>query len=90
MCRLDTLYQEGVSKLTLKKERIDITEHVESRLKNGGMQLYHENELIGRMTGNDQYELKSGYSFQDERFYKTADTVSGPDAKYVDLSLIHI
>ncbi|QHZ45679.1 YusG family protein [Bacillus sp. NSP9.1] len=70
--------------MTLKKERIDITEHVKGHFKDGGMHLYHENEPIGRMTGMDQYELKSGYIFQDQKFYKMADTISKPDAKYVD------
>lgn len=81
---MDTLKQEGVSKLTLGKEKIDITEHVQGRFKEGGMQLYYDNEPIGRMTGMDQYDLKSGYSFQDQKFYKMADTVKKPDAKYVD------
>ncbi|KAA6450575.1 YusG family protein [Bacillus swezeyi] len=70
--------------MTLKKERIDITEHVKGHFKDGGMQLYHENEPIGRMTGMDQYELKSGYYFHNGKFYKMADTTSAPDTKYVD------
>lgn len=81
---MDTLGDKGGVQLTLGKEKIDITEHVQGRFENGGMQLYHENEPIGRMTYMDQYDLKSGYSFQNQKFYKMADTVKKPDAKYVD------
>lgn len=36
------------------------------------------------MTGMNEYELKSGFTYENEKFYKTADVVSGDDQKYVD------
>ncbi len=36
------------------------------------------------MTGMDQYELKQGFSFENQKFYKTADVINGGDPKYVD------
>lgn len=70
--------------MAFDKQKLDVTNDVTCRFQNGRLSLYHDNEMIGQMTSMNEYELKSGYSFENEKFYKTADVVSGDDAKYVD------
>ncbi|MCG8397103.1 YusG family protein [Bacillus atrophaeus] len=70
--------------MAISKQRFDVTDHVTGRFQDGRLSLYHEDEMIGQMTGMNEYELKPGFSFENEKFYKTADAVSGSDAKYVD------
>ncbi|ARV46639.1 YusG family protein [Bacillus inaquosorum] len=70
--------------MAFSKQKLDVTNDVTGRFQNGRLSLYHDNEMIGQMTSMDEYELKSGYSFENEKFYKTADVVSENDEKYVD------
>lgn len=48
------------------------------------MVLYHQNEEIGTMISEHQYELKSGYSYDQNRFYCLSDTLTYGTEKYVD------
>lgn len=48
------------------------------------MVLYHQNEEIGKMMSENQYELKSGYSYHENRFYHLSDTLTHGTEKYVD------
>lgn len=82
--KLDTLPLWGVSNLSFQKEQVDITEHVTGRFKESGMVLYHQNEKIGTMISENQYELKSGYSYDQNRFYRLSDTLTHGTEKYVD------
>ncbi|ANF38007.1 YusG family protein [Bacillus velezensis] len=70
--------------MAFDKQKVDVTENVTGRFQNGRFSLFHENEAIGEMTGMDQYELKQGFSFENQKFYKTADVINGSDPKYVD------
>lgn len=82
--KLDTLPLWGVSNLSFQKEQVDITEHVTGRFKESVMVLYHQNEEIGTMISENQYELKSGYSYDQNRFYRLSDTLTHGTEKYVD------
>jgi hypothetical protein len=73
-----------VSNLSFQKEQVDITEHVTGRFKESGMVLYHQHEEIGTMISENQYELKSGYSYDQNRFYRLSDTLTHGTEKYVD------
>ncbi|MGS0904368.1 YusG family protein [Bacillus altitudinis] len=70
--------------MSFQKEQVDITEHVTGRFKESGMVLYHQNEKIGTMISENQYELKSGYSYDQNRFYRLSDTLTHGTEKYVD------
>ncbi|MES1034324.1 YusG family protein [Bacillus pumilus] len=70
--------------MSFQKEQVDITDHVTGRFKEGGMVLYHQNEEIGTMISENQYELKSGYSYDQNRFYRLTDTLTHGTEKYVD------
>ncbi len=82
--KLDTLPLWGVSNLSFQKEQVDITDHVTGRFKESGMVLYHQNEEIGTMISENHYELKSGYSYDQNRFYRLTDTLTHGTEKYVD------
>ncbi|MGE6630004.1 YusG family protein [Bacillus sp. NPDC077027] len=70
--------------MSFQKEQVDITSHITGRFKENGMVLYHNKEEIGKMISEDQYELKSGYSYDGNRFYQLADTLTSGTEKYVD------
>nr|WGE08398.1 YusG family protein [Bacillus subtilis] len=71
--------------MAFDKQKLDVTNDVTVLLSKWyRLSLYHDNEMIYQMTSMNEYELKPGYSFENEKFYKTADVVSGDDAKYVD------
>ena len=70
--------------MSFQKEQVDITEHVTGRFKESGMVLYHQNEEIGTMISENPYELKSGYSYDQNRFYRLSDTLTHGTEKYVD------
>ncbi|MDM5321396.1 YusG family protein [Bacillus altitudinis] len=70
--------------MSFQKEHVDITDHVTGRFKESGMVLYHQNEEIGTMISEKQYELKSGYSYDQNRFYRLTDTLTHGTEKYVD------
>ncbi|MGM0919102.1 DUF2553 domain-containing protein [Bacillus sp. NMCC4] len=70
--------------MSFQKEQVDITDHVTGRFKESGMVLYHQNEEIGTMISENHYELKSGYSYDQNRFYRLTDTLTHGTEKYVD------
>lgn len=70
--------------MTIQKQRLDVTDRVVGKFGDGQLNLYLEKEKIGQMVSENNYELKTGYEFTDNRFYQMADVVTGPDQKYVD------
>lgn len=71
----------------LEKNRLDITDRVVAKFKNNGMEIFDENEPIGKMVftnqGN-QYDLKSGYEYENNKFFHYTDVTTGADQKYTD------
>ncbi|MFT4412920.1 YusG family protein [Fredinandcohnia humi] len=73
--------------MVLKNSRIEITDRVVGKLKNNEMNLYVEQEPIGKIKfSNDgpKYELKQGYEYEENKIYTYADISTSPDMKYVD------
>ncbi|KZZ83221.1 MULTISPECIES: YusG family protein [Bacillaceae] len=73
--------------MTLKKQRIDVTDHITGKFVNGQMNLFLDNQPIGTMTngeGGSKFELKNGFEANEDRFYQMADVPDKPDEKYVD------
>ncbi|MBD1380790.1 YusG family protein [Metabacillus arenae] len=73
--------------MTIEKKSIDITDRITGKFQEGQMKLFLEKEQIGQMISGakgNEFELKNGYYFDNERFYQMADVTSQPDAKYVD------
>jgi hypothetical protein len=73
--------------MVLERKKLDITDRVVGKLSQSQMDLFVEEQAIGRMLLSDQgnrFELKAGYEQADNRIYQFADVTSEPDQKYVD------
>lgn len=72
--------------MTLNQQKIDITERVVGKLKNGEIELYLENERIGKMTIPTESEIQLEHHFEGDKdkIYQHVTTTSGPDARYTD------
>ncbi|MED3724763.1 YusG family protein [Priestia filamentosa] len=72
----------------LEKRHIDVTDRVVGKYVNDELNLYVENEPIGKMTVNEQgkseYQLNNGYQYRDNKFYQHTDVTTGKDMKYTD------
>ncbi|KKI93380.1 hypothetical protein WQ54_03845 [Bacillus sp. SA1-12] len=70
--------------MSFEKQRLDITDRVIGKFAEGQLNLYLEEEKIGQMVSENNFDLKAGYEFQKSRFYQLSDVVTGSDQKYVD------
>lgn len=70
----------------LKQQKIDITDRVVGKLKNGEIELFLENERIGKMSIPSGVEMKLEHHYEgdQQRIYQHVTTTSGPDARYTD------
>ncbi len=86
MGKLDLSYLEGEQKMTLKQQKIDVTERVTGKIKNGEMELYLENTCIGKikLSGNLQYDLEHHFEADQQKIYQHVTVTEGTDAKYTD------
>lgn len=72
--------------MVLKEQKLDVTDRVVGKLKNGEIELYLENEKIGRMTIPEGFNMELEHHFEGdtERIYQRITTTSGSDARYTD------
>lgn len=73
--------------MVLENKRMDITDLVVAKFEQNHLNLYVENESIGRLVflnNGREYELKNGYVQENDRFYKNVSVTANPDQKYVD------
>jgi hypothetical protein len=79
-------YIEEGGNMTLKQQRIDVTDRVIGKMKNGEMELYLDNTPIGKMkiTDHMQVELSHQFEVEQQKIYQQVTTTEGQDAKYTD------
>lgn len=72
--------------MTLIHQKFDITDRVIGKMKNGEIQLYLENEKIGKITLPQGYqlELEHHYEAEQEKIYQHVTATEQPDARYTD------
>ena len=72
--------------MTLKQQKIDVTDRVVGKLKDGEIQLFLENESIGKIKLKDQIEVELDHHFETEqkKIYQNVTVTDQPDAKYTD------
>jgi hypothetical protein len=71
----------------LERKKLDITDRVVGKLNQNQMDLYVENQPIGKMLFTNQgnhYELNFGYEHEENKIFQYADVTSNPDQKYTD------
>lgn len=72
--------------MVLNQQKIDITERVVGKLRNGELELYLENEKIGKITipTDSQLQLEHHFEGDLDRIYQHVTTTNGPDIRYTD------
>ncbi|WP_409271192.1 YusG family protein [Neobacillus sp. SCS-31] len=72
--------------MTLNVKKLDITDRVVGKLKNGEIKLYLENEPIGRimLEGEVDFELDRRFDVDQQRIFQHITFTEYPDAKYTD------
>ncbi len=79
-------YIEEGGSMTLKQQRVDVTDRVIGKMKNGEMELFLDNTPIGKMKLSDhmQVELEHHFEVEQQKIYQHVTTTEGTDAKYTD------
>lgn len=72
--------------MVLKQQKIDVTDRVVGKLKNGEIELFLENEKIGKMTIPSGSELQLEHHFEgsEDKIYQHITTTGGSDVRYTD------
>lgn len=72
--------------MTLKPEKLDITDRVTGKLENGEIQLYLEKEPIGKIKLPEDAQLELGHHFVSEqnRIYQHVSVPDQSEPRYTD------
>jgi hypothetical protein len=72
--------------MTLKQQRLDVTDRVVGKLKNGEIELFLENSSIGKIKLSEhmQVELDHHFEAEQQKIYQNVTVTEQPDAKYTD------
>lgn len=73
--------------MMLERKKLDITDRVVGKLNENQMDLFVEEQPIGKMlftNQGNQFELKSGYEQENNKIFQYADVTTGADQKYTD------
>ncbi|MFE8702310.1 YusG family protein [Cytobacillus sp. FJAT-54145] len=72
--------------MSLKQQKIDVTDRVVGKLKNGEIELFLENERIGKMTipTGCQIELDHHFEGNQEKIYQHVTAPTDPEPRYTD------
>jgi hypothetical protein len=74
--------------MTLNQQKLDITDRIVGKLVNGTIELYLENESIGKITlpKDSQFEMSHHFEIdqQQQRIFQHYTSTNQPDARYTD------
>jgi hypothetical protein len=72
--------------MTLKQQKLDITDRVTGKLENGRIQLYLENEPIGKINLPEGVQLELGHHYESEqnRIYQHVSVPEQSEPRYTD------
>ncbi|NRD79101.1 YusG family protein [Bacillus sp. BRMEA1] len=72
--------------MALKQQKIDVTDRVTGKIKNGEIELFLENTPIGKINlpENIQIELEHHFQAEHTKIYQHVTVTDQPDAKYTD------
>ncbi|MCM3765853.1 YusG family protein [Neobacillus niacini] len=70
----------------LKQQKIDVTDRVIGKLKNGEIELFLENQPIGKIKLDEQIrpELDHHFEAEQQKIFQHVTVTEGKDAKYTD------
>jgi hypothetical protein len=66
--------------MTLKQQRVDVTDRVIGNMKNGEMELFLDNTPIGKMKLSEhmQVELEHHFEVEQQKIYQHVTTTENP------------
>lgn len=72
--------------MTLKQQKIDVTDRVIGKLKNGEIELFLENSSIGKIKLPEgmQCELEHHFETDQQKIYQHITATENPNPKYTD------
>lgn len=73
--------------MSLKQDKIDVTDRVVGKLQGDRIDLYLENQKIGTMkipSEHSDFQLASHFEVFNQKIYQNYTSVNQPDAKYTD------
>ncbi|WP_235815117.1 YusG family protein [Neobacillus vireti] len=72
--------------VVLKQQKIDVTDRVVGKLKNGEIELYLENEKIGNIQLPNGYSIQMDHHFEtdEQKIFQHVTTTEHPQARYTD------
>lgn len=70
----------------MKQQKLDVTERVTGKLEKGGIQLYLENEPIGKISlpEGTQLDLEHHFESQQNRIYQHISIPDQSEPRYTD------
>jgi hypothetical protein len=72
--------------MTLKQQKIDVTDRVIGKMQNGEIELFLEDTPIGKikLPGDMQVQLDQHFEVNQRKIYQHVTVTEQPDAKYTD------
>lgn len=77
---------KGLVNMTLKQQKIDITDRVVGKLKNDQIELYLENEKIGQISlpEGSSFNLDHHFEADRQKIYQNVSVTDDAQARYTD------
>jgi hypothetical protein len=78
--------KEGLRRMTLAKKKIDVTDRVVGKLKNGEIELFLEDSPIGKITLPEEinYQLDHHFEAEQQKIYQNVSVPAKSDPQYTD------
>ncbi|MGM0753681.1 MAG: YusG family protein [Bacillota bacterium] len=71
--------------MVLKPKKLDVTNRVTGKLKNGEVELYLDNQPIGRMAlPLDGLNMEPNFEAKENKIYQSYTSTEGDQARYTD------
>ncbi|MBW3111044.1 MULTISPECIES: YusG family protein [Bacillaceae] len=71
--------------MVLEPKKLDVTGRVTGKLKNGEVELYLDNQPIGKMSlPLDGVTLEPNFEAKENKIYQSYTSTDGHDARYTD------
>jgi hypothetical protein len=81
---VETIY-ERMTLMSLEPKKLDVTERVTGKLKNGELELYLDNQPIGRMAVPlEGISMEPNFEAKENKIFQSYTATEGTDARYTD------
>jgi hypothetical protein len=83
---MQKITKERLRCMTISQKKIDVTDRVVGKLKNGEIQLFLEDSPIGKIQITDEinYRLDRHFEVEQQKIYQNVSVPGKDDPKYTD------